>query len=159
MNTEKHYLHAGTLFVHPEPHIVTTVLGSCISICLWDQMLGFGGINHYQLPLWNGEGLASPKYGNVAINQLIKKMNNLGSKNHNLHAKIFGGGAVIQSGTNSHFNVGKQNIEIAWDLLESEKINVVASDVGGKVGRRLIFSTDTGKVRLKRFESKLTVNK
>jgi len=81
-----HYLIAGSLFAHKERHMVTTVLGSCVSVCLWDCVRKRGGINHYMLPFWNGEGLASPKYGNIAIAKLIEKMLEFGSDRRNLRA-------------------------------------------------------------------------
>jgi hypothetical protein len=56
-----HYLVAGTLFAHEKRYMVTTVLGSCVSVCLWDGILNRVGINHYMLPFWKGDGLASPK--------------------------------------------------------------------------------------------------
>ena len=77
---KSHYLYPGELFVHREPHVVSTVLGSCISVCLWDPERRLGGINHFLLPLWNGEGLPTPKYGNIAISRLIEKMEALGAQ-------------------------------------------------------------------------------
>ena len=47
-------------------------------VCLYDPVIRVGGINHYMLPLWNGQGLASPKYGNIAIEKLLEKMISLG---------------------------------------------------------------------------------
>jgi chemotaxis protein CheD len=149
----KHYLHAGTLYVHTEPRLITTVLGSCISVCLWDTHHRFGGMNHYQLALWNGNGLASPKYGNVAIHQLVKRMLSMGSHREHLISKVFGGGAVMSNIDEPRFHVGKQNIEIAWQILEEERIPILTSDVGGQVGRKLIFDTSTGQVKVKRFSS------
>ena len=66
-DTPKHYLYPSALFVKKEGHMVTTVLGSCVAVCLYDKVMGIGGINHYMLPFWNGNELASPKYGNIAI--------------------------------------------------------------------------------------------
>ncbi|MBF0165687.1 MAG: chemotaxis protein CheD, partial [Magnetococcales bacterium] len=62
----------GALFAQNGAYVITTVLGSCIAVCLWDRMRKEGGMNHYKLPLWNGDGLPSPKYGNIAIAKLIE---------------------------------------------------------------------------------------
>lgn len=144
-----HYLVAGSLFAHEERHIVTTVLGSCVSVCLWDCVLNRGGINHYMLPFWNGEGLASPKYGNIAIAKLIEKMLDLGSGRRNLRAKVFGGGIVLNV-TNPFMNIGERNVQLAEDTLRSESISVLSSDTGGNVGRKLIYNTESGIVLVKR---------
>ena len=144
----RHYLYPGTLFTHREPHIVTTVLGSCVSVCLWDSAQRVGGINHYLLPLWNGEGLPTPKYGNIAISKLIEKVQTLGAGTK-LVAKVFGGASMWEK-TDGLLAIGQRNIELAFDLLEQHRIPVISRDVGGPVGRKIIFNTAEGTVLLKR---------
>lgn len=148
-NGNQHYLMAGGLFAHGTPHRVTTVLGSCVSVCLWDNSLRMGGINHYMLPFWNGEGLASPRYGNIAIAKLIDRMQELGAEKRNLRAKIFGGGIVLNV-ENPFMNIGERNIQLAEDLLKNESIPIVSADTGGNVGRKLIFDTGSGMVLVKK---------
>jgi len=149
-----HYLVAGSLFAHEERHIVTTVLGSCVSVCLWDCVRNRGGINHYMLPFWNGEGLASPKYGNIAIAKLLERMLELGSERRSLRAKVFGGGVVLNV-TNPFMNIGERNIQLAEGMLRSENIPIISADTGGKVGRKLIFNTETGTVLLKKLAKQI----
>jgi len=143
-----HFLYPSALFASKEPYLVTTILGSCVAVCFWDKIKKVGGINHYMLPLWNGQGLASPKYGNIAINKLHEKMLQLGSTKENLQAKIFGGGEVIET-TVYQYSIGQRNIEIAENTLRELNINIVASSIGGKKGRKILFDTSTGEVRLK----------
>lgn len=150
---EQHYLYPAALFASSKPHRVMTILGSCVSVCLWDTVLGIGGINHYMLPLWNGNGLASPKYGNIAIDKLIERMLALGCKKVNLRAKVFGGGEVIE-GNLSNFRIGERNVEIALEILKDHKIPIVAQSIGGKYGRKLLFVTSTGEVFQKIIDSK-----
>ncbi len=144
----KYFLLPGAIKVSRQPMEITTLLGSCISICLWDSNLKYGGINHYMMPFWNGQGLASPKYGNIAIEKLLKNMINLGSNKKDLIAKVFGGAAVLNS-SECIFNIGERNIDIQESILKVEGIKTVASSVGGNLGRKLIFSTETGQVRMK----------
>ncbi|QWR75996.1 chemotaxis protein CheD [Candidatus Magnetomonas plexicatena] len=145
----EHFLYPGTLLADKAPYAITTVLGSCISVCLWDPQLRHGGMNHYLLPLWNGEGLASPKYGNIAIAKLIEKVMSFGSTKRNLQAKVFGGAAMMES-SSGLLNVGERNILIAQDILFEEKIMITGSDVGGNQGRKIIFNTETGVVLVKK---------
>ncbi len=147
--TKTHFLHPGALFAGKEEHIVTTIVGSCISVCLWDPGLMIGGINHYMLALWNGEGLPSPRYGNIAIPKLIEKLLILGCNRHNLKAKIFGGASLIHS-SSGLLNVGTRNILLAEDMLREEKMPIISRDVDGDFGRKIIFNTKTGGVLLKR---------
>jgi len=149
-----HYLYPGGLLAAAEPHLVTTVLGSCVSVCLWDQVRRQGGINHYMLPLRNGEGLASPKYGNVATPRLIDKLLQLGCTPQNLVAKVFGGASMWQNVTEQP-GVGAKNVEQALRLLAERGIRVIGQDVGGETGRKIIFNTETGVVLLRRVGSNL----
>ena len=148
-NSNKPFLLPGALFAKNGNYLITTVLGSCIAVCLWDPRLKSGGMNHYKLPLWNGDGLPSPKFGNIAIIKLIENMLNMGSNQKELKAKVFGGGAVIRSAS-GFLNVGERNIEIARDVLSQEKIPIVASDVGGEQSRKIIFNTQTGGILMKK---------
>lgn len=151
---KEHYLFPGNLFASTEPYVVTTVLGSCVSVCLIDESAGIGGINHYMLPLWNGEGLASPKYGNIAIEKLLEKVLQLGANRSRLKAKVFGGGEVLKI-SNGVLNVGERNIKLAEDMLHDMRIHVAGKDVGGQTGRKLLFNTSTGKVLMKRLNKQV----
>ncbi len=125
--------------------MVTTVLGSCVAVCLFDETKKIGGINHYMLPFWNGKELASPKYGNIAIESLVKKIERLGCKRENLVAKVFGGANQLDH----KIGVGQRNIKIAEELLADLKIKIVAKSLGGHQGRKLNFNTSTGEVFMK----------
>ena len=128
--------------------MVKTILGSCVAICLWDPVSKIGGINHYMLPNWNGNDLASPKYGNIAIEKLIERMVQLGSRRDNIQAKIFGGGDLIAV-DRSAMMIGERNIRVARIILEEKKIPIIASSTGGRKGRKILFFTDSGEVRHK----------
>ena len=141
-----HFLYPAALYASSEPCIINTILGSCIAVCLWDQVIQKGGMAHYMLPLWNGEGLASPKYGNIAIDKLLEKLQSMGCQKKNIKAKIFGGGEVIDNQT-SFFNVGRRNMEIAFEILKEKGIPIIGKSTGGKLGRKIIFNTYTGEVR------------
>lgn len=143
---KSHFLYPAALFAPREPHIINTILGSCVAVCLWDPTMNIGGMAHYMLPLWNGEGLASPKYGNIAIERLLEKLLSYGSKKYNVKAKIFGGGEVIDSQA-PYFYIGQRNIEIAEEMLGDMRIPILGSSTGGKLGRKIIFNTYTGEVR------------
>lgn len=141
-----HFLYPAALFASKTPHRVSTILGSCVAVCLYDPVLRIGGINHFMLPLWNGQGLASPKYGNIAIERLVEKMLLMGSNRANLQAKVFGGGEVIETNI-TQFHIGDRNIKIALDMLNEYKIPIIAKSIGGKLGRKIEFNTETGEVK------------
>ena len=143
-----HFLYPAAMYASKTPTLVSTILGSCIAVCFWDPTLKIGGINHFMLPFWNGQGLASPKYGNIAIDRLMEKMISMGSNPKSIKAKVFGGGEVIETNI-KQFHIGDRNIQIAFERLEELKIPVISQSVGGKLGRKIQFNTETGEVKHK----------
>lgn len=136
-----HHLYPCMVFWHREEHAVTTILGSCVAVCLRDPATGEGGINHYMLALWNGEGLPTPKYGNIAIENLLRRFG--GRPRERLEAKLFGGAFVLGAASGT-FTVGDRNVAIAREMLADAGIRIAAEDVGGELGRKLIYNTRTG---------------
>jgi chemotaxis protein CheD len=152
-----HFLYPSTLFASREPVVVNTILGSCVAVCFYDTYLQFGGINHYMLPFWNGQGLASPKFGNIAIEKLLEKMKALGSSQSNIIAKVFGGGNIIEA-TTAQFMIGDRNIAVAMDMLKDLKIHIISQSVGGNLGRKIQFDTSTGEIKHRFIEKQQPIN-
>lgn len=143
------YLQPGHLIVSSEPMEISTVLGSCVAVCLWDGRRGQGGANHFLLPVAGGAGHDSPRYGDVAVGQLLQAVLALGSRRDDLVAKLFGGAAIITAFRNGREHLGDRNVTVARQLLARERVKVVAEDVGGTRGRKLIFHTDDGLARVR----------
>lgn len=132
-------LWAGDIVVCTEPALLTTVLGSCIAVCLFDSLRHFGGMNHYLLPTGGHTG----KHGDWSTTELIKRMLNHGSNLANLQAKIFGGSSPLNL-NRSTWSVGTANEAIARQILLDYDIPVVAERVGKKTGMRLMFENWSG---------------
>ena len=144
----KKFIHVGEIYIGAKPTEISTVLGSCVAVCLYDTLQRIGGMNHYLVPLWNENGLQSPKYGNISIPRLIESMESIGCSRSNMEAKIFGGGNVIDV-SSEDMMVGRKNVLIAKEILREYRIPIKASDVGGEKGRRIMMRSDTGKIFLK----------
>ncbi|MDR2639174.1 MAG: chemotaxis protein CheD [Helicobacteraceae bacterium] len=145
---QRHFIHVGEIYIAQEPTEIATVLGSCVGVCLFDRKLKIGGLNHYLLPLWNGNGLKSPKFGNASIPKMIEQMIALGCKIENMEAKIFGGASP--NATNlEDMMIGKKNIIIAKEILAQNSIPIVAQDTGGAHGRRIVMRSDTNQIWLR----------
>ena len=141
-DVRKFYLHAGQLYATAEPTEIVTILGSCVSVCLYDVSRAVGGVNHFMLP---GAGpTPSPRYAKDAVEMLISQLVALGARRSRLEAKLFGGAAVLKLGTDSSRDLGARNIEAARIELAAGRIPVVNEDVGGNRGRKLLFSTHDG---------------
>ena len=139
------YLHPGKLFAAAEPATVSTILGSCVAVCLFDAEQGVGGVNHYLLPHWAAGAEASARYGNVALAALLERVLALGARREALQAKVFGGACVLDAFRGDGAgHLGERNARLADGFLRGEGIAVAARDVGGSRGRKLLFRTDDG---------------
>lgn len=146
----------GEYYVTTHDEGVYTTLGSCISACIRDRVLGIGGMNHFMLPAsgntdsWKSAGLSeATRYGNFAMEHLINDILKNGGKRQNLEVKLFGGGRIIANMT----DVGMRNIAFAHDYIETEGLQVTAEDVGDVFPRMVVYFPKTGKVRVKRLRS------
>jgi len=138
------YLHPGFVYASPEPTEATTILGSCVCVCLWDARLRIGGANHFLLPFGGGTGGGSLRFGSAAIPALVDELRRLGSQSRDLQAKVFGGAAVIEAFRGRERHLGMQNVELARALLAERGIPIVAQDIEGDRGRKVIFHTHSG---------------
>jgi chemotaxis protein CheD len=150
-------LHPGEYLATAEDIIISTVLGSCVAVALHDASTGIGGLNHFMLPgeLHSRQFYAeeSGRYGMYAMELLINEMLKQGARRERITAKVFGGGHVLSGGA---ANIPDSNITFAMEFLETERIPVVSSDVGGTDARKVLFFVSTARVLLKRFGGQKT---
>jgi chemotaxis protein CheD len=146
----RHFLYPGQVFVTRDPITISTILGSCAAICLWDRIKKAGGMNHYLLPEGQGEGPNRLRYGNVANPELLKQVLALGCEVRHLQAKVFGGSSAF--GKDPLQSLGSRNVQLAEEFLRSAGIPVMERDVSGKHGRRLVFQISDGVTTIKNFD-------
>jgi chemotaxis protein CheD len=131
---------------------IATVLGSCVSTCLWDSRTRIGGMNHFMLPGEPGSTMSpwaeSARFGLYAMEVLINEMLHLGADRRRMVAKVFGGARVLQ-GFDS-LDVGAQNSQFVLQFLREEGIPLAAQDLMGVHPRKLHFFPATGKVQVKK---------
>ncbi|MEM7074449.1 MAG: chemotaxis protein CheD [Pseudomonadota bacterium] len=124
--------------------ILTTVLGSCVAVCLHDPKASVGGMNHFLLP---GEGSQNSKdlrYGIHSMELLINELLKIGASRKRLVARLYGGASVIKNKA----NIGRSNVEFANEFLKNESIPAIEKNVGGGLARRVKFQASTGRVKL-----------
>ncbi len=122
--------------------MLTTILGSCVAMCLRDPDTGVGGMNHFLLPEGDGAGTdAGRRYGAYAMELLINDVLKAGARRDRLEAKLFGGGRMFASLK----DVGLANADFAERFLRDEGIPVVGGSLRGTGGRRLHYWPATGR--------------
>ncbi|MBP7902052.1 MAG: chemotaxis protein CheD [Spirochaetes bacterium] len=144
---------AGDFFVSKDDVVVSTVLGSCIAVCLYSDFSPYCGMNHFMLPQ-AGERYKNEKnimhtdaafYGINSMEMMMNVLYKMGVKKEHLKAKVFGGGNVLKFDA-SEATVGEKNVEFALRFLEAEKIPVTACSVGGDYARKIIFFIKTKEI-------------
>ncbi len=131
--------------------LVTYALGSCIGICMVDELTGVGGLSHIMLPdsTQSLSGKDMPmRFADTAVPMLIDQMVSLGANRSRLRAKI-AGGAVMFAAANDRFNIGERNIAAVTEALKKANIPIVAKDVGLDYGRTVFFYPETGVMEVK----------
>ena len=139
----------GQYHATPDDVVIVTVLGSCVSACLWDPARRIGGMNHFMLPgATGGAAVASANLGLYAMEVLINRMLKLGAERRRMVAKVFGGASVLEG--MDALNVGTQNGTFVLEFLAEEGIPVVAQDLYDVCPRKVYFFAASGKVMVKR---------
>ena len=153
---------AGDFFVSKDDVVVSTVLGSCIAVCLYSDFSPYCGMNHFMLPQ-PGERYKNEKdimhtdsafYGINSMEMMMNVLYKMGVKKDHLKAKVFGGGNVLKFDA-AEATVGEKNVEFALRFLEAEKIPVTACSVGGDYARKVIFFIKTKEILMAKISKTL----
>lgn len=122
---------------------MTTILGSCVSACLWDPMAGLGGMNHFLLPEAPDGATGDRRYGVQAMELLINALLSRGARRDRIRAKVFGG-ARMSAGM---VDIGRRNGVFIKRFLDDESIPLENASLGGVSARRIQFWPATGRAR------------
>ena len=146
----RRFLQPGHLAVCETPTTITTILGSCVAVCMWDPVTGVGGMNHFMLPLPASGIAAGPRFGAVAMEELMAGLRGIGARLPFLRARIYGGACMFahMNPAANKVHLGTQNANLALDFISRKRIELIDVQVGGNRGRKLLFNTDEGSVCL-----------
>lgn len=123
---------------------ITTLLGSCVGVCLYDPKLRLAGMNHFLLPSRaksSGDDTDVILAGDYSMEVLLNTMLSKGAAKQRIVAKAFGGGTIV---TSFLMAIGQRNAEFAKEWLKREGIPLVAQDFGGAWSRKVIFTPQGG---------------
>jgi chemotaxis protein CheD len=129
---------------------ISTLLGSCVSVCFYDPKLRLGGMNHFLLPSKradNRDDLEVVIAGDFAMEVLFNALLAKGARKERLVAKAFGGGNIVSS---LHSTIGDSNAKFASDWLACEGIPLIGSDFGGPWSRKVVYVPNTGEAFCRR---------
>jgi len=135
----QYFLKPGYIFLNSDPSIISAAIGSCVVVSMWDCSRKCGGAVNYSYPFIPDEKEATACYGNVALSCLTKMFLNERSNIRNIRAQIFGGASLRRS--TECRKIATENIRIARSVLRRFKIKIISEDVGGNMGRKLVYNT------------------
>jgi len=148
-------IQSGGVHATAKPTRIGTILGSCVSACLYDPVTRVGGMNHFMLPQGTDDEMPT-RYGIHAMEMLINALLKLGAHRENLVAKIFGASNVIAN-LGGVDGVAQRNANFVETFLADERIPVLARKLGGSLGLRVRFETATGRVFVRPIDPVQTV--
>lgn len=129
-------------------------LGSCVAVAIRDPSRQRGSLAHIMLPQ-QGDGRRRPgenmrKYADVAVLEAIRALEYIGCSRAAMEAKIAGGASIFDLGRGAEGgDIGRRNVEAVIRALAEQGIPLLASDVGGRDGRTVEFSIDSGELAVK----------
>jgi len=139
---------------------LSTLLGSCVAVCMYDRAARIGGLNHFMLPNLqrtpNSEedALLAGDYCMEALrNGLLAR----GAKKARLEAKAFGGGTIIGSLAQG-MSIGRRNADFARDWLSRESIPLIASDFLGPWSRKILLVPENGDAYCRRMVTSMATD-
>lgn len=147
MEPKRVFLLPGEYCVTKSPTLISTLLGSCVSVSLYNKKLKLGGMNHYMLQKSPDPASNSPKYGDYSNEMMIKFMKKVDPNPANIEAMLFGGGHVVGH-LHSGNGIANGNIQIAREILKKYNIRIVKEDIGGNNGRKLYYQSWDNQIKI-----------
>ncbi|MBF0366965.1 MAG: chemotaxis protein CheD [Oligoflexia bacterium] len=131
----------------------TDGVGSCVVLCLWDPIRKIGAMAHMSQASTDKGGAMRPfSFGScpeLAIPFLLKRMLARGSLACDICVRIVGGGNMfyeIKEG--SLMDIGTHIVHATLETLNQEGLHLTSSALGGKFGRSVQFSVDSGLIEI-----------
>jgi two-component system chemotaxis response regulator CheB len=149
----KVFILPGEYFISKQPHLISTLLGSCVAVCLYSPSHKFGGMNHYMLPTSPNKE-RSGKYGDYAINVLFQFFERTLGTLNGLQAIISGGANVITP-ISTGAQIGQKNLDIARQLLKKNNIPIIKENLGGTVGLKLHYQNWDNNLKVEYMDKKV----
>jgi chemotaxis protein CheD len=154
------FLQPGEYCVGGASHRIRTVLGSCVSVTLWNPALRVGAMSHFLLatrgapsrPADDARGPAlqalDARYGDEALRLMLHELALRKVAATACRAKIFGGGNMFpgRQRADGMAAIGRRNGEAARDLIQGHGIEIVSESLFGDGHRQIAFDVETGHV-------------
>lgn len=134
----------GETRISTDPDVVfTTILGSCVSACIWDGDAAIGGINHFLIPGGDDSPAGGLSYGVNAMELLVNGLIRQGASRGSLKVKLLGGAKMRDGG----LDIGASNAQFAKWFVQNEGFDLIDCCLGGRQGRSVRFWPVGGRIQ------------
>ncbi len=125
--------------------LVTSGLGSCLGVALYDPTNDVGGLLHAMLPESAGHPGPPEKFVVDGIDEMLDEIERRGGSRRQVRAKLAGASSMLDLDTETA-SVGEQNVAAAEEALAERNIPVEGKELGGDNGRSLQFEPTEGRL-------------
>jgi chemotaxis protein CheD len=132
----------GYLVVAEDPTFLCSVCGNGVVVLVWDKIRKTGGMIHCIYAGKKTGKKASNYHAETAVAQLIHSMTKIQSRPVNLESQLFGAGNLNGYSARRAARV----VAAVRKTLKKFKVKIVSEDLGGCIGRKIIFDTRSGEV-------------
>lgn len=148
----------GQFYVTKNQEVISTILGSCVSVCMRDAVANIGAMNHFLLPRSGGHSVRTEiddsepcaRYGIHAMEMMLAQLERHGARRERLEVKVTGGGRIGE-GMN---DIGAHNAEFAHEYMRMNGFKMLACDLGGTAPRKVHYFPDSGRLLIKKLDDR-----
>lgn len=134
----KRFLMPGDFVSSRNPGIWSTLLGSCVSVCLLNRTTGDAAMGHFLISHSNGRPDVG-RYGDTSLGLLWWQLKAWDPVASHYEARIYGGANMFSR--HDTFQIGSANVAYARAAMANLGIRVAEEQVGGDLGRYVVFDT------------------
>ncbi|MXR21027.1 chemotaxis protein CheD [Halobacterium bonnevillei] len=138
-----------------EGPLVTSGLGSCVAVSVYDTDDAIGGLLHAMLPAAPSPVETPAKYVDSGLDEMLSAIYRRGASPDTVAAKVVGGSSMLDISVGEA--IGDRNVEAAERALDDAGVPLVAAETGGNSGRSVSFCPASGDVTIDRVDSEVEV--
>ncbi|PQO44666.1 chemotaxis protein CheD [Blastopirellula marina] len=142
---EQHIVGLGQIQIAKNDEVLSSILGSCIGVAIFDSSRRIAALAHVVLPNSGGRPGSPGRFADTAIPAMLQELRSKGANPQQLRAKIAGGARMFG---NSQINIGERNADEVRRQLKEKNIPLIGEDVGGMKGRKVLFTPQTSKMEI-----------
>ena len=151
-------LNVGNIYFGQGNEVIETLLGSCVAVTFWHPQTQVGGMCHFLLAsrksTLHTRKEPNTRYGDEALNMMLKHLQHLGEPLQDYVIQVFGGGRIFSIESQLR-PIGFSNSEFALQFLHEKKLGIAHKDINGNGYRYIRLDLNNGHVMVEHGKAKL----